>query len=154
MTTDRDGNETRTRWEYPKPEAFGTGMGWVIGYGTGYEITVEFFRGYGTGMGFGNIPAYSTYLPDNIYPFIRLYTRHDFIFFYLILCVYPMHPCEMINNVRIFMYFIYKTLINNKPPCTLDRRQQWPTSRSFGHSDSEVRDSSGCLPVTGLLLLW
>lgn len=35
-----------------------------------------------------------------------------------------------------------------------ESRQQWPTSRSFGHSDSEVRDSTGCLPVTGLLLLW
>lgn len=43
---------------------------------------------------------------------------------------------------------------DQRAPCTLDRRQQWPTSRSFGHSDSEVRDSRGCLPVTGLFLLW
>jgi len=56
----RDGNQTQTRWVNPKPDTSGTGFSRVIGYGSGYGISLYFFRGFGTSLGFDDIPVYPT----------------------------------------------------------------------------------------------
>ncbi|KAJ0945967.1 hypothetical protein HanPSC8_Chr03g0134001 [Helianthus annuus] len=77
-----DGNQTRTRWVNPKPDTFGTGLGSVNRVWDGFGNSFYFFRGFGTGLGFSDIPVYPTQLPDKVYPFTRLYTRYNF--FYII----------------------------------------------------------------------
>lgn len=49
------------------------------------------------------------------------------------------------EDVTLLLIGSFPKVSDQRAPCTLDRRQQWPTSRSFGHSDSEVRDSRGFL---------
>ncbi|KAJ0548231.1 hypothetical protein HanIR_Chr08g0381291 [Helianthus annuus] len=69
-----DGNQIRTRWVNPKPDTFGTSLGSVNRVWDGFGNSFYFFRGFGTGLGFSDIPVYPTQLPDKLYPFTRLYT--------------------------------------------------------------------------------